>query len=371
MIPSRHAGAFLEVDLGAIRANYRALRARLGATDCAAVVKADAYGLGASKVAPALAAEGARQFFVAHLDEAIALRWALPIAEIFVLNGLTPGAESEFVANRIRPVLNSLGQVDAWAAAGRRAGRPLPAALQIDSGMSRLGLPESELARIAEDPARLDGIALRLVMSHLACAERQDAAMNREQLARFEAGRRRLPAAPASLANSSGIFLGPDFHFDLARPGAALYGLGPVAGAENPMRPAVRLMGRIVQVREIAEGARVGYGAAWTAPRTSRIATVAVGYADGYLRSLSRTATAHVDGKPVPLVGIVSMDTATFDVTEAPEAVEGGLVELIGPHHTVDRLAGEAGTIGYEILTSLGNRYARTYVGAQIERLIA
>ena len=152
--------------------------------------------------------------------------------------GLTPGAESEFVANRIRPVLNSLGQVDAWAAAGRRAGRPLPAALQIDSGMSRLGLPESELARIAEDPARLDGIALRLVMSHLACAERQDAAMNREQLARFEAGRRRLPAAPASLANSSGIFLGPDFHFDLARPGAALYGLGPVAGAENPMRPA-------------------------------------------------------------------------------------------------------------------------------------
>lgn len=371
MIPSRHAGALLEIDVDAIRANYRALSAKLGAAACAAVVKADAYGLGASKVAPALAAEGARQFFVAHLDEAIALRRALPTAEILVLNGLPRGAEAEFAAHRILPVLNSLGQLDAWAAAGRQAGRPLPAALQLDSGMSRLGLPEDELAQLAEDPGRLEGVALRLVMSHLACAERQDHPMNRDQLARFEAARRRLPAAPASLANSSGIFLGADFHFDLARPGAALYGLAPVAGAENPMRPVVRLMGRIVQVREIPAGARVGYGVTWEAPRPSRIATVAVGYADGYLRSLSRKATAHFDGKPVPLVGTVSMDTVTFDVTEAPAAAEGGLLELIGPHHPVDALAAEAGTIGYEILTSLGTRYARTYAGAEIERLIA
>lgn len=370
MICSRHAGACLDIDLGAIRANYRLLRARLGDAVCAAVVKADAYGLGASKVAPALAAEGARQFFVAHLDEAIALRWALPMAEVFVLNGLTVGAEAEFLAHRIRPVLNSLGQVDAWAAMARRGGRPLPAALQIDTGMSRLGMPETEVAALADDAARLDGVSLRLVMSHLACAEQQDHAMNREQLARFEAGRRRLPPAPASLANSSGIFFGPDFHFDLARPGAAVYGLAPVAGAENPMRPVVRLMGRIVQVREIPAGARVGYGVTWTAPRTSRIATVAVGYADGYLRSLSRTATARFGDKTVPLVGTVSMDTATFDVTDVPEAVEGGMLELIGAH-TIDRLAAEAGTIGYEMLTSLGNRYARSYVGAETERLIA
>lgn len=371
MIPSRHAGAFLEIDLAAIRENYRALAARLGSAACGAVVKADAYGLGASKIAPVLAAEGARTFFVAHLDEAIALRWAVPMAEILVLNGLPRGAEGEFVAHRVRPVLNSLGQVDAWAAAGRRAGKPLAAAIQIDTGMSRLGLPESELSRLADDPARLEGIDLRLVMSHLACAERQDHAMNREQLARFEAGRRRLPAAPASLANSSGVFLGPDFHFDLARPGAAVYGLAPVAGAENPMRPVVRLMGRIVQVREIAAGARVGYGAAWGAARPTRIATVAVGYADGYRRSLGRTATAHVGDTPVPLVGVVSMDTATFDVTDAPGAVEGGMIELIGHHQPVDRLAGEAGTIGYEMLTSLGHRYARTYSGAEFERLIA
>lgn len=371
MICSRHAGAWLEINLGAIQANYRSLKARLGSAVCGAVVKADAYGLGASKVAPALAAAGAQQFFVAHLDEAIALRWALPMAEIFVLNGLAAGEEAEFVAHRVRPVLNSLGQVDAWASMARRGGRALPAAVQIDSGMSRLGMPETEVAVLADDPARLDGVSLRLVMSHLACAEQQDHAMNREQLARFIAGRRRLPAAPASLANSSGIFLGPDFHFDLARPGAALYGLAPVAGAENPMQPVIRLMGRIVQVREIPAGARVGYGAAWTAPRTSRIATVAVGYADGYLRSLSRNATARFGNKDVPLVGIVSMDTATFDVTDVPEAVEGGMLDLIGSHHTVDRLAGEAGTIGYEMLTSLGNRYARTFVGAEMERLIA
>ncbi|MFT3972821.1 MAG: alanine racemase [Amaricoccus sp.] len=371
MIPSRHAGAFLEIDLAAIRANYRALRERLGAVDCAAVVKADAYGLGAATVAPTLAAEGATTFFVAHLDEAIALRWAVPMAEIFVLNGLVPGAEAEFVASRIRPVLNSLGQVDAWSAAGRRVGKPLPAAIQLDSGMSRLGLPEAELAVVAEEPGRLDGVALRLVMSHLACAERQDDPMNRAQRARFEAGRRRLPAAAASLANSSGIFLGSDFHFDLARPGAALYGLNPIAGGENPMRPVVRLFARIVQVREIAAGARVGYGGTFTAGRPTRIATVAVGYADGYLRSLSRTATAHFGGRPVPLVGMVSMDTATFDVTEAPDAVEGGLIELIGAQQPVDTLAAEAGTIGYEMLTSLGHRYARTYAGAEKERLIA
>ena len=367
-----YAGATLTVDLGAIRANYRLLRSRLGATACAAVVKADAYGLGAAAVAPALAAEGCRTFFVAHLDEALALRPLLPEAEIFVLNGLAAGAEPECAPHRVTPVLNSLAQVDAWAALGRRLGRAVPAALQVDSGMSRLGLGEAELDKLAASPERLDGIQLRLVMSHLACAERQDHPMNREQLRRFGAARARLPKAPASLANSSGIFLGPDFHFDLARPGAALYGLAPVAGAANPMRPVVRLKGRIVQVREVAAGAAVGYGASWRTTGPRRIATVAVGYADGYLRSLGNRGTAFAGDAPVPLVGIVSMDTATFDVTDAPQAVEGGFLELIGPKNPVDALAAEAGTIGYEILTAIGDRYARTYAdAAQIERLTA
>jgi alanine racemase len=371
-IDPSHAGALLAVDLDAIVANWRALRERLGGSACGAVVKADAYGLGAAVVAPALAAAGASQFFVAHLDEAIALKPHLPAAaQVFVLNGLPAGAESECAERDIVPVLNSLRQVSAWAALAAERGRPLPAALQVDSGMSRLGLPADELERVASDPSRLDGIALRLVMSHLACAERQDHPMNQAQRAAFEAARRRLPAAPASLANSSGIFLGADFHFDLARPGAALYGLAPVARAANPMRPVVRLLGRIVQTREIPTGAQVGYGVTWTAPEPRRIATVAVGYADGYLRSLSGRASAFAGDTAVPLVGIVSMDTATFDVTDAPEAVEGGFLELIGPRHPVDALAGQAGTIGYEILTSLGNRYARTYAGAQIERLSA
>lgn len=371
-VPS-HAGARLEIDLGAVRANWRLLRGRLGTADCAAVVKADAYGLGAEAVAPALAAEGCRQFFVAHLDEAIAIRPLLPEAEIFVLNGVPAGAEADCAQHGVIPVLNSLAQVDAWSATARRIERALPAALQVDSGMSRLGLPESEVATIEASPARLSGVSLRLVMSHLACAEHRDHPMNRAQLARFEAARRRLPAAPASFSNSSGVFLGADFHFDLARPGVALYGLNPIAGAANPMRSVVSLHARIVQTREIADGETVGYGAKWRAEGTRRIATVAVGYADGYLRSLGNHAVAYAGDASVRQVGVVSMDTATFDVTDAPHAVEGSFLELIGPRNPVDLLAGQAGTIGYEILTSLGGRYARAYsdAAASFERLSA
>ncbi|MBB1490146.1 alanine racemase [Paracoccus sp. MC1854] len=360
----RHAGAVLEIDLSAIRHNYRTLRAMVGGT-CAAVVKADAYGLGAAAVAQVLYAEGARQFFVAHLDEALALRPALPAgAEVFILNGLPPGAEADCAASGLIPVLNSAAQIDAWAGLARLQGRPLLAVVQVDSGMSRMGLPEDELEAVTATPERLEGITLRLVMSHLACAERQDHAMNRTQLAGFEAARRRLPAAPGSFANSSGIFLGSDFHFDLARPGAALYGIAPVANAPNPMRPVVRLRGRIVQIRDIPAGAQVGYGASWTAERPGRIATVSVGYADGYLRSLSHRAVAHVGEMPVPLVGVVSMDSITLDVTGAPAAVPGGFVDLIGPHNPVDAVATAASTIGYEVLTSLGSRYARAYADA-------
>ncbi len=361
----RRAGAVLEIDLAAIRQNWRSLSARTRCA-CAAVVKADAYGLGATTVAPALHAEGARIFFVAHLDEALALQPALPEGTpIFVLNGLPPGAEADCEAAGIIPVLNSLDQVHGWTGLARRKGRPLAAAVQVDSGMSRMGLPADELDALVADADRLAGIDLRLVMSHLACAERQEDPMNRAQLERFEAARRRLPAAPASLANSSGIFLGPDFHFDVARPGAAMYGLAPVAGAPNPMRPVVRLRGRIVQLRDIPAGARVGYGASWTAGRPSRIGTVSVGYADGYLRSLSHAATAHVGDTAVPLVGIVSMDSITFDVTDAPEAVAGGFVDLIGPANPVDAVAAAGGTIGYEILTSFGSRYVRRYAGTE------
>ncbi|CAH2601054.1 Alanine racemase [Rhodovastum atsumiense] len=359
--------AVLTIDLGAVQANWRSLRDRLHGAACGAVLKADAYGLGAARIAQALAAAGCRHFVTAHLDEAIALRPHVPAAaEVFVLHGPPPGLAAEFLAHDLTPVLNSLSQIEAWTTLAREEARRLPAVLQVDTGMSRLGLSPAELVRLAEEPSRLEGVAVRAVMSHLACAERPDHPMNAAQLARFATLRRQLPAAPASLAASSGIFLGPDYHFDIVRPGSALYGIAPVAGQPNPLRQAVRLDAPIQQTRRIAAGESVGYGATWHAPAPARIATVPAGYADGYLRSLGNRAHGYVGGIAVPLVGMVSMDMATFDVSAVPEAALGpdASIELIGPHQTLDALAQRAGTIGYEILTSLGSRYQRRYLDA-------
>jgi alanine racemase len=359
-------GAVLTIDLDAICSNWRRLRERLHGATCGAVLKADAYGLGATRIAAALAAEDCRHFFTAHLDEAIALRPHVPAAaDVFVLHGPPPGLAAEFAAHNLTPVLNSLSQLDAWTALARAEGRCRPAILQIDAGMSRLGLSAADVASLANDPARLGGVTLRAVMSHLACAEQPDHPLNAAQLDRFNALRAWLPDAPASLANSSAIFLGQDYQFDLVRPGSALYGLAPVVGQANPMQPVVQLHGRILQLREVATGDRVGYGATWRAAAPTRLATVSVGYADGYLRSLGNRAIGHIGGITVPQVGIVSMDTATFDVSQVPDHALrlDTTVELIGPHIPVDALARLAGTIGYEILTSLGHRYVRRYVG--------
>ncbi|HEV2676333.1 MAG TPA: alanine racemase [Aliidongia sp.] len=360
------AGAVLTIDLAALCDNYRLLSSRLAGAACAAVVKADAYGLGAARVATALSRIGCRHFFVAHLQEGLALRDVLPdAAEIFVLNGLMPGAEGACLEARLTPVLNSLVQVDAWTRLSRRLGRSLPAVVQIDSGMARLGLAPAEVDQLARDPARLDGVALRAVMSHLACADEPDHPANRAQLAAFETQRRRLPPAPASFANSSGIFLGPDYHFDLARPGAALYGVAPVPGTINPMRDVVRLDVRVIQTREIAAGDAVGYGHAFRATAPTRIATLAVGYADGWLRCIGPAGRAYVGDRALPIAGRVSMDSLTLDISALPpDALKpGDFVELLGPHQPVDQAAAAAGTIGYEILTSLGGRYARHYIG--------
>ncbi len=362
------AGAILTIDLDAVADNYRRLCAELGAAACAAVVKADAYGLGMARVAPALARAGARTFFVAQLEEATALRAMFPVeVEIFVLNGLGAGPVAEFQAGRVHPVLNSLGEIDAWAAAARAAGRALPAAVHIDTGINRLGLPDDELEALAADRGRLAGIDLRYLLSHLACADRPEHPLNAEQLRRFRAARARLPDAPASLANSSGIFLGADYHVDLARPGVALYGVNPTPGQPNPMRQVVRLQGKILQVREIDASRTVGYGATHRAAGPTRIATVAVGYADGYLRSLSNRGSAWLGDRRVPVVGRVSMDLITLDVTgaSAEAARPGAFVDLIGADLSTDEVAEAAGTIGYEILTSLGRRYHRVYRGGR------
>ena len=364
----KHAGAVLTIDLGAIRGNYRLLRSRAGKAFCGAVVKADAYGLGAVPVARALAEEGCRHFFVAHLDEGIALRPHLPAsAEIFVLHGPPVDTELEFVEHHLIPVLNSTAQVAGWRQAARVVARRLPAIVQIDTGMSRLGLSPAEVGNWLGDPDFLRGIDLRYLMSHLACAERQDHPMNASQLAAFLAARKKLPRCQASFANSSGIFLGPDYHFDLVRPGAGLYGIAPIHGAANPMQPVVTLQSRIIQTRVIERGNCVGYGATFKAEGRRRIATIATGYADGWLRSLSSCGFALIDGVRVPLVGNVSMDTCALDVTDvSPDRVHAGAyVDLISAAQPVDAVARLAGTIGYEILTSLGARYHREYVDGQ------
>ena len=368
---TRRAGATFEIDLDAVVANWRLLCDCHAGGAVAAVVKADAYGLGAHWVVPALHAAGCRHFFVASLDEALAIRTLAPGAMVAAFNGAAPGGEPEFSARDIAPVLNSLGQLDAWRAEARRLGRKLPALLHIDTGMARLGLDGRELARLAEDPGRLDGIALRYVMTHLVSAERAEDELNPVQLRRFVEACAMLPATPRSLANSSGIFLGPAFASDLARPGAALYGINPTPGRPSPMRTAVRLRAPVLQVREIGAGETVGYNATWRASRPSRIGTVGIGYADGFLRSLSGRAEAcpvsghgaAFDGRPVPLVGRVSMDLTTYDLTDRPEIGPGDWLELIGPSMPPDRVAEAAGTNGYEILTSLGSRCARVLKG--------
>jgi alanine racemase len=365
MTTDAQAGAILAVNLDAVAANWRLLRDRLGGTECGAVVKADGYGLGMAPVARALAAAGCRSYFVAHAEEGITLRGVLPDAAIYVMHGVAPGEEAELAAHALIPALNTLDEVARLAAFGRRRGLPVPAALHIDTGMSRLGLEHTDVDSLAADPAALDGLTLRCVMSHLVAAEEARNPLAARQLAAFNALRARLPAARASIANSAAVFLGPEYRLDLARPGAAIYGLAPLESVPNQMAQVIELKGRILQVRSIDSPRTVGYGATHRVAVRSRVATVAVGYADGYLRSLSSRGSAFIAGVRVPVVGRVSMDLITLDVTGVPDALvhAGAHVELIGPHHSPDDLAREAGTIGYEILTGLGRRYRRVYTG--------
>lgn len=366
------AGATLTVDLAAIAANYRLVCDRVGTGACAGVVKADAYGLGAAQVAPALWAAGCRIFFVATLDEGLALRALMPGAEIHVLGGDVAATAAEHAAHELRPVLNSLREIAAWRDEAGRLDRALPATVHLDTGMSRLGMPPAELDRLAAEPDRLSGIEVTLVMSHLGCSDEPENPQNAFQLAAFRAAvaRFRPAGAKLSFANSSGIFLGRDYQFDLARPGAALYGLRPVAGQPNPLRQVLRLQGKILQLREVDTDTPVGYGATHRVAQPARLATVGVGYADGYLRSLSNRGSAFIGDRRVPVVGRVSMDLLTLDVSSVPAAeLRPGIhVDLIGPHNPVDELADQAGTIGYEILTSLGSRYARRYLAADNAR---
>jgi alanine racemase len=363
-MPMETAGAILTIDLGAVRRNYRTVRSRLGQAELAGVVKADAYGLGLERVAPALAREGCRTFFVATAAEAFALRALLPDVGIHVFDGIQPGEEHDFAAQRILPVLNSLQQIEVWRAYALANGRKMPADIHLDTGMSRLGLDAAEQKRLSTRQDHLTGIDLDVVMSHLAVAEDPADSMNERQRAFFAEVANGLPGRRRSLANSSGVFLGPAFHFDLARVGVALYGANPVPGTPSPMAQVVKLQGRILQVRSVDTSRTVGYGATHRVSRPSRIATIALGYADGYPLSMSNLGIAYIDDHEIPVVGRVSMDLTTVDVTDLPEglAAPGRLVDFIGPRTSVDAVADRAQTIPYAIMTGLGRRLHRIYV---------
>lgn len=334
------------------------------------MVKADAYGLGMAEVAPALARAGCKTFFVATLGEAAELRRLLSDATIYVFGGLLKGTESVYRALGLRPVLNSADEIEEWAAFCAAARAKLPASIHIDSGMNRLGLSADEVNSLAGVKTLLSAFELALVMSHLACSDEPEHPKNETQRKTFDALRAKLPKAPASLANSAGILLGRAYHYDLVRPGIALYGGKASRTGANRFAPVVELAGRILQVRNVPAGETVGYGATRALKRPSLIATLAVGYADGFFRSLSVAdgklgLQVYLGPHPAPLLGRVSMDLITVDVTDVPEkhARRGAWVELIGKQIPAHHLAAHAGTIDYEVLTNLGARARRRYTG--------
>jgi alanine racemase len=384
------ATGVLTVDLDAIIANWRKLEKTAVPAECAGVIKANAYGCGAGPVARALAGAGCKTFFVATLDEARVVRQALssealssealssegaksPPPAIYVLDGFFQNSGDAYARIDARPVIGELNELAEWDVFCRRSGWSGGAAVHIDTGMNRLGLTITEAQGIVPRINAGDH-GITLVMSHLACAENLNHPLNGKQLAAFREIASLYSGVPAALSNSSGVFLGAQFQFDMVRPGAALYGVNPTPEADNPMQPVVDLKARIVQIRNVERGDGVGYGGTWTARRPTRLAIVSAGYADGYFRAASandgtRGAEVVVAGKRCPIAGRVSMDLIAVDITDLPHNAvrRGHMVTLIGEGITVDELAHHFGTIGYEVLTSLGRRYTRVYKGGVAE----
>jgi len=359
--------ARLTVRLGAIAANFRTFQRLSGRAAVAGVVKADGYGCGALEAAKTLRGAGCDTFFVARLAEGIALRSVLGEARIFVLDGAQQETVPALVSHRLIPVLNSLAEIELWSNAAQSAQCDYDAAIHFDTGMNRLGLPHDELNTLAnEQNSRLAGIRIALLMSHLACADDPDADMNREQFARFKAALARLPSAPASLSSSGGVLLGKDYVFDMVRPGIGLYGGNPQVSQPNPFSVVARLTGRILQLRRVDSGGSVGYGASFRIGRETVLATVALGYADGLMRSMGNNGHGAIDGHRAPIAGRVSMDLVTLDVTDVPSQSlnVGAEVEFFGDTISLEEAALSASTANYEILTSLGQRLPRRYVGA-------
>ncbi len=369
-VPQSRAGAILTIDLGAIVQNWQDMQNRASKAEASAVVKADAYGLGAIPVSLALQAAGCKTFCVAHIEEGITLRAALPKTRIFVLNGTFPGTEADLVAHNLIPCLSSWPQIEGWAAFNRKTGAQPPCALQVDTGMTRLGLNWEQAKTIAEDAELIQALNPCLLMSHFACADEPEQLLNQQQITSFAKFRQLFPMLPGSLAQSAGTFLGPEALHDMTRPGIALYGGNPQPNTDNPMRQVIKLSARIVQIQSVDTPQTVGYGASYAVPGAGRLATVSLGYADGFLRAIGNCPPEHricatvANTYRAPLVGRVSMDLSTFDISHVPEDTlqVGDTLDVIGKFTTIDDLATAGQTIPYEILTALGSRFHRIYL---------
>lgn len=366
---SFHHGVVAEINLSAIARNYRLLKARAGNADTAAAVKADGYGLGALKIVETLYQEGCRSFYVAHYKEALPLRAAFKDIHIAVLGGLPPHAEDDAAANNITPVINERHALDNMRVRAAKQGRALPVILHVDTGMNRLGFDMHDFEKLADDENALAGLDVKYVMSHLASSDEPESPQNAAQLERFKKASAFFPHIKKSFANSCGIFLGHDYHFDEVRPGRALSGMNMPASFGVKMDMAVRLMAPILQIREVAKSRSVGYNATETVKAGTRLATLAAGYADGLLRALSNTDkdkshSFYIGNIPCPLVGRVSMDLIVVDVSNVPPplATIGTMVDIAGPHQNIDDLAASAGTSGYEFLTLISPRVERRYI---------
>jgi len=354
----------LTIDLNALADNYRTFQS-ITSESCAVagVIKANAYGLGASYVFNTLKKLGCPQFFVATLDEALTLRKHDKETPLAVLGGLFTGAENEYIHYNILPVLNSLEDVERWTKMARQKQEKLPALLHFDTAMNRLGLGTDETQILLNNLSLLDGLDVQLIMSHFACADEKDHPLTQAQAKKFADIAQHFPNAKKSLANSSGLFSDKAYHYDLVRPGYALYGGNPTPHTANPVKPVISLNIRVLQVRNAQKNETIGYGASHKFDKKTQVATLALGYADGFLRALSGKAKLYYNGMPCDVLGRVSMDLTSIDVSHIPNIKQGDWVEILGPHQSVDDLADAAGTIGYEILTSLSQRYKRHYIG--------
>jgi len=348
---SEPSGTVLNINIGAIVENFRYLRDHAG-TETACVVKADCYGLGATKIVHALDLAGAREFFVATAGEGRALR-DITARDIYVLGGIHHGARDDFAKYRLIPVLNSMSDIVAWSGA---------CVIHFDTGMNRLGLSADDVDRLAAQPELLEKLDIKFGMSHFACSDEKDHPLNAAQVERFGEIQAKLPLIRRwSMCNSSGIFR-VAYKYDLVRPGYALYGGNPTPETSNPMRPVVTLNARVLQTRRVKAGETIGYGATHTFDTDTETATLAFGYADGFHRGFGR-ASVYYNGVACPILGRVSMDLICVGIGHLPQKpAPGGVMEVLGPHQDIDQLAASAGTIGYEILTGLGTRYARVYI---------